>query len=122
MDQLDLDVAGTRVMLAVELYRARHGEYPAALEDLVPAILPAIPKDPWTGQDLRYRRLAPGEDGLGRPYTLYAVGDDREDNGGRIVHRDDYLSIRAVQKKGLDVVFNLPRPPPAPEGDDAGGS
>src|SRR5262249_8728207 len=54
-------VAWTRVArtgIAVAEFRAREGRLPAALEDLVPALLPAVPLDPWNGKPLRY---APGK-------------------------------------------------------------
>jgi hypothetical protein len=37
------------VRLALLLYHRDHDQYPVALSDLVPAYLPAIPKDPFTG-------------------------------------------------------------------------
>lgn len=37
----------TAVSLAAQLYRADYGRWPAALEELVPAYLPAIPLDPF---------------------------------------------------------------------------
>lgn len=43
-----------RVLLACKVYRGQKGHLPARLEDLVPAILPAVPLDPYDGKPLRY--------------------------------------------------------------------
>ncbi len=60
---------------AVERYRLEHGDWPASLSALVPALLPAVPDDPCDGQPLRYRRLADG-------VVIYSIGPDGIDNGG----------------------------------------
>jgi hypothetical protein len=44
---------------ALERYRLRHGEYPAHLADLVPTLLPAVPRDVFTLRPMRYDRLSP---------------------------------------------------------------
>jgi hypothetical protein len=61
--------------LALRLHFLRHDLWPRSLEDLVPAILPAVPIDPFTEQPLVYY-LKGGEP------TLYSVGSDCVDNGG----------------------------------------
>lgn len=61
--------------LALELYRREHGEYPASLDELVPAFLPAVPPDRFTGEPLHYAVVE------GRP-RLWSVGADRDDDGG----------------------------------------
>ena len=43
-----------RVLLACKVYRGQKGHLPARLEELVPAILPAVPLDPYDGKPLRY--------------------------------------------------------------------
>lgn len=65
-----------QVAIALELYRRRHGEYPTALEQMVPALLPQVPPDRFTGQPVRYR-IANGS------LAVYSVGVDRDDDGGR---------------------------------------
>lgn len=63
--------------LAVERYRLIHaGRTPETLTELVPDLLPEIPRDPFDGQPLRYHRLDQG-------YVVYSVGPDRTDHGGR---------------------------------------
>lgn len=81
--------------LAVERYRLKHGRWPERLEDLVPAFLPALPTDPYTGSPLVYRQ---NDDGI----VVYSVGVNGKDDQGDIEHRSD-----AVDK---DVGFRLYNP------------
>jgi len=67
---------GALTAIALELYRRRHGSFPARLDDLTPQFLPVAPRDPFDGEPLRYR-LAEG-----RP-VVYSVGLDRVDDFGR---------------------------------------
>lgn len=62
--------------VALELHRRRHGGYPGSLEELVPGLLPALPRDRFDGAPLRYvvRDGAP---------VLYSVGVNGVDNGGK---------------------------------------
>jgi hypothetical protein len=64
--------------VAVERYRRAHGDWPAGLRSLVPAYLKEVPKDPYDGAPLRYRRVADG-------VVVYSVGPDRADNQGALV-------------------------------------
>lgn len=62
--------------VAVERFRRDHGgSLPDKLTELVPSYVAAISVDPVTGEALRYRRDAIS-------YSIYSVGNDREDNGG----------------------------------------
>ena len=67
--------------LALRAYRLDHGSYPATLAALVPEYLPAIPQDQFSGTVLKYK-LAGGV------YTLYSVGPDGKDNGGKAIGTD----------------------------------
>lgn len=71
-----------QALIALERWRIEHGAYPESLAELVPSILPSVPIDPWTGQTLRYRRVDPSRDELGRGFLLYSVGRDGRDDGG----------------------------------------
>ncbi|MCE5324057.1 MAG: hypothetical protein ABFD46_06110 [Armatimonadota bacterium] len=67
------------VSLALQAYHSDHGNYPSRLQDLVPAYLSTIPKDPFnTKRPLIYKKTAKG-------YLLYSVGPDGVDNGGNPV-------------------------------------
>ena len=41
-------------VLACRSYKAKHGVYPESLSVLVPEFLPAVPRDPYDGEELRY--------------------------------------------------------------------
>lgn len=70
--------------LAIELFRATHGELPESLDKLVPAFLPEVYTDPFDGAPLRYRRMDSG-------YTVYSVYIDlRDDQGTKHENNSDY--------------------------------
>jgi hypothetical protein len=63
--------------LAIRLYELDHGQRPLALAELVPAYLPAVPRDPFDPNDglLPYLPTAPSP-------LLYSVGPNGIDEGG----------------------------------------
>jgi hypothetical protein len=65
-----------RVGLALAVYRAEHGAYPAKLADLAPKYIATIPKDEFSDEDLHYKL-----DGDG--FLLYSVGINGRDDGGK---------------------------------------
>jgi hypothetical protein len=65
----------TLAALAVERYRLAEGQLPKSLDNLVPVYVKIVPKDPFDGENLRYRRLKTG-------FVVYSVNDDLSDNGG----------------------------------------
>ena len=67
---------GLLTAIAVVLYRREHGAYPATLGDIPTALLPAIPKDMFDGQSIRYTLRD------GKP-VIYSIGADRKDDLGR---------------------------------------
>ncbi|MEZ0367522.1 MAG: hypothetical protein ACAI44_00390 [Candidatus Sericytochromatia bacterium] len=80
--------------LALQAYAASHGSYPTQLQALVPAWLPALPQDPYTGRPFVYRRDADG-------FQLYSVGENLRDDGGdgfygHFVHSPDCSSEELV--------------------------
>ncbi len=62
--------------LALERHRAAQGAYPENLTALVPDYVEKVPRDPFDGQPLRYRRTEDGK------YLLYSIGWDSRDDGG----------------------------------------
>jgi len=66
----------TRTGLAIERYRLAAGKLPDTLADLVPAYFGAVPRDPFDGNDLRYRKLETG-------FVVYSIGEDLGDDGGK---------------------------------------
>jgi hypothetical protein len=65
----------TVTTFAVERYRRAKQRWPEKLDELVPAYLPAVPIDPYSGAPLRYRRF---DDGV----AVYSVSRNRIDDGG----------------------------------------
>jgi len=63
------------VSLALAVWRAEKGNYPDKVDALSPAVLKAIPADPFTDKPLIYRRAGEG-------YVLYSVGPNMTDDGG----------------------------------------
>ena len=62
--------------LSVQRYRLTAGKLPDKLADLVPTYLESVPKDPFDGEELRYKKLDPG-------FVVYSIGEDLSDDGGR---------------------------------------
>jgi hypothetical protein len=65
----------TRLAAALAVFRAEHGNYPAKLDELTPAILKSLPVDLYNAQPYIYRRTADG-------YILYSAGDNGQDDRG----------------------------------------
>ncbi|UCG46280.1 MAG: hypothetical protein JSU94_12320 [Phycisphaerales bacterium] len=83
--------------IAVERYRLATAELPQMLAELVPTYLDAVPKDPFDGNDLRYRPLEAG-------FIVYSVGEDGKDDGGTERPRR-----RQDRSKPWDVTFIVER-------------
>jgi hypothetical protein len=80
---------------ALELCKARDGNYPDRLEELVPAYLPGIPRDPITGHDYQYHRTADGD------YKLA-----RESADGSSKNSDQLLRMSPWQSDAADSTKN----------------
>jgi len=81
------DLTDDRILLTVLALRAygydHHGSCPSALSELVPRYMTSVPVDPFSdgSAPLIYRKTT-------NSYTLYSIGPDRVDNGGKpINHR-----------------------------------
>ncbi len=72
------DAQARLVALAQAMWRYRldSGTFPEALEALVPAYLPAVPIDPFSGEPLRLTHRGPGQP------VIYSIGQDLVDDGG----------------------------------------
>jgi hypothetical protein len=79
----------TDVALALAMFKAEHGAYPAALDELSPAYLASVPNDVFSEKPLIYARHADG-------YALYSVGPNMTDDGGK------------DQRPGDDIVASVP--------------
>ena len=69
--------------LALRAYKCDHGAYPNSLSELAPAYLTRVPEDPFSNHaPLIYRRD-------GKRYTLYSIGFDAKDDGGKPISFSD---------------------------------
>lgn len=101
-----LHQSGTMIMLALEIHRAREGRYPQSLDELAPAIIPIVPKDPLAADGLfRYKRLAADGGSPRDGYILYSVGFDGEDNEGK-EHPTHRITGLSPSGRGYDWVIN----------------
>jgi hypothetical protein len=99
------------VALAVERYRLAQGAWPRDLAATVPAYLKEVPKDPYDGLPLRYRRTPDG-------VVVYCLGPDQADNQGKLDRTSleydkegqkvvNALRIWAAGSAGVDIGFQL---------------
>lgn len=63
-------------VLAVQRFRLKTDKLPEKLTDLIPAYLKSVPKDPFDGNDLRYKKLEAG-------FVVYSIGPDLSDDNGK---------------------------------------
>jgi len=102
-------IDGTRLMLVIELYRAKNDGYPASLDALAPEFIPAVPTDAFTGTPFGYIRLATPDE-FGRNYILYSYGSNGADDQGAYDRlRNFHTSDATTAVLPLDVVLNPPR-------------
>ncbi len=67
-----------RVACALERYRLANGQFPDALNALVPKFIEKLPHDVINGQPLKYRRTDDGQ------FVLYSDGLNETDDGGKV--------------------------------------
>ena len=89
----------TGVALAIQRYRLAAGAPPDKLADLVPAYLETVPKDPFDGNDLRYKKLRAG-------FVVYSIGEDLSDDGGK---EQQSRKTRGEKPPNWDVTFIVER-------------
>jgi len=88
-----------QVALAIQRYRLASGRLPDTVGDLVPFYLDAAPKDPFDGNDLRYKELEPG-------FVVYSIGEDLSDDGGK---EKPAKTTRGGKPVNWDVTFIVER-------------
>jgi hypothetical protein len=96
--------------IALELYQRDIGQYPQTLDALVPAYLPAIPLDRFTGAPLNYalRDGAP---------VLWSVGADRKNDNGRAPPADKDMTSRWLAADEIAARLADPQAGPCYDGD-----
>ncbi len=68
------------IACALERYRLANGQFPEALETLVPRFISQLPDDAISGEPYKYHRNADGQ------FALYSVGWNEKDDGGAPGH------------------------------------
>lgn len=87
----------TITVLAILRYGAEKGNYPETLEDIMTeGYLSQVPMDPYSSKPLVYKKT---EDN----FTLYSVGPNFEDDGGRVFRNEQGKVIQ--WEEGGDAVF-----------------
>ena len=93
---VSMDMA--RVACSLERYKRIEGGYPAELADLVPSYIETIPVDLFDLKKEPVRYLKDGD-----RYRVYSVGNNGEDDGGKISFRSEKRNRR--DRKAGDLVW-----------------
>jgi hypothetical protein len=80
----NVDLAATRILLALKAYKLEKGKLPATLAELAPEYLDSVPLDDYDGLPMRYNAAKK---------VVYSVGKDLKDNGG-IGTRADHVAAK----------------------------
>jgi hypothetical protein len=88
----------TRLAAALVVYRTRFGNYPDALEALVPGVIAKLPVDCFHQKPFIYNPTKVG-------YTLYSFGRNGQDDGGRGIEDAEHDS---TAKDADDIAIQLP--------------
>lgn len=91
-------IRAVQTALAIECYQIRHHRLPETLADLTPALLSAVPTDPFTGEPLRYHRTDKG-------FIVYSVDRDGLDDGGI----EKPLNAKSSDTTHYDLTFTVER-------------
>ncbi len=97
--RLRFDLAGTRAVLLVALYKAEHGVYPESLDEV------GAPEDPISGMPFVYK-ITPDDPAM--PFLIYSVGADHVDNHG-VEKEASMLSPPGPDDVGYDCRITRPR-------------
>lgn len=97
----------TRLMVALNRFKAERGQYPERLSELAPTYIAELPPDPFGAPSFGYRREAPDR------YTLYSLGVDGKDDGGVAGHTDQGTPKRFSDHG--DDIYTWPRAEPTCE-------
>jgi hypothetical protein len=81
--------------LAIERYRLKNQKMPEDLKELVPQFVAVAPKDPYTGNMLRFKKMEIG-------YMVWSVGPNGNDEAGR-------SDAPQVEKEIDDIVIRIQR-------------
>jgi len=85
-----VEVAATRVLLAMKAFKIENARLPATLDELVPHYLDAVPLDDYDGKPLCYNPAKK---------IIYSVGKDLRDDGGTT--KQEFIDAK-MKEKGID--------------------
>ncbi|MCL4196128.1 MAG: hypothetical protein KJZ69_01430 [Phycisphaerales bacterium] len=113
-DVTESKLAATRILLAIEAYEDRHGRLPPSLDALAPGFTQGLPLDPVSERPFVYHPRRGGAQDP-RPFWLYSIGLDGEDNGGVETAKTGRRRIDALRDErdgqGYDYIYNALREP-----------
>ena len=102
------DLAARRLIatvIAVERYRRARGHMPSSLDALVPAFLPRLPEDPFSGKPLLYKQEL-------QAYVIYSVDTNRRDDGGVLygfgAAQEKHVGPQSPRDFGVRVPLSIP--------------
>ena len=97
----EVQIAATRLLLALVAYEQATGRLPDRLDALVPDYLAAVPRDGFDDRPFRYDRAR---------RIIYSVGENLADNGGDALPQDESAGEPDVPspREREDLVFRLP--------------
>jgi hypothetical protein len=84
-----------QMAIAALRYRLVTGKVPETLSELVPEYINAVAKDPFDGEELRYRKTDTG-------FVVYSIEEDRSDDGGR-----EIPPSRSRRTGNYDITFTI---------------
>lgn len=99
----DLEIAGAKVMLALELHRRERGAFPASLAEMDPPLGTLDLRPEWAAEFV-YKTRGAGA------YVLYWIGMDGRDDGGASPAKGDRPNPFLEESRGVDYVFTPGEP------------
>ena len=87
----------TQTALAALRYDLKYQHLPEKIDGLIPEFMDTMPVDPFDGESVRYVKRYKG-------FIVYSVGEDGQDNGGRIKDPND-------RDRPHDLVFSVQKMP-----------
>ena len=97
-------IAVDKAFLALLIYHSRFHTFPETLDKLESSIGVRLPKDPFSGKALAYKRVRNG-------CLIYSYGMNLRDDGGRIIPGRLYSSSESNYKQDDDIVWKLTEDP-----------
>lgn len=110
VDAAMAEAAGSRVALALRVYKNRYGSYPRTLDELRAKLGWEIPTDIFSGEDFVYKPQ-------GKGFLLYSIGGNLKDDGARpfaaprplATEHEGYRYENMQGEKVADIVWEFDR-------------